>query len=246
MALSSAQPNPARPVTTDTARERAVCDAVPGALQVLFRDAAPYHLALDAAALVATEGALARVPPTVTGLTLVAREPVSDRFARVVFARPELARFAVLRLVGPWGNAGVAAFAGSSCTLNVTQLDFSEINLGAAGFRALLTANPLPALTELDLSFNPLGFDAAVALSLIDALPPNLEVLKLCDAQLHDGAAQFLANITALGNLKELWLTGNPLSAGAVSELRAALPETVDIVTDAAHSDELDVHIKDA
>ncbi|MBM3982900.1 MAG: hypothetical protein FJ304_22040 [Planctomycetes bacterium] len=218
--------------------ELPIRDALPGILRVQFRNGEIDQLAIDASAFPLAAERIERVAPTVTGVTLVAHRPVSDALLRYTFARPELARLALLRFVGPWGNHVATAVAGCRFLTNAAQLDFSEIGLGAAGLRALVTTDALPALTELDLSFNPLGSDAAVALALIDTLPPKLAVLRLCDAQLHDGAAHFLANVSAFNTLKELWLTGNPLSADALTELRCAFP-CVEIVADAGEVDHL-------
>ena len=53
----------------------------------------------------------------------------------------------------------------------------------------------------------------AIALVALNALPPALRMLHLCDADLSDAAIGLLAEVPALSALAELWLLGNRLSA---------------------------------
>lgn len=200
--------------------------SVPGFVGVAYRRGAFDHLFLDAEAFSAAP-TLPPVAAPVHALTLSLRDPHrAGGVAAAVFGSSALAPIERLTLSGPWGNAGAAAVAAAPWLGAVTVLDLSACSIGPSGFAALLASSTLSRLADLDVSANPLGFEGALAALAVEQLPIALRALRLRGVGFHDGAVAALAGAPALAILRELHLTGNPISADALDELRQALVGT--------------------
>jgi uncharacterized protein (TIGR02996 family) len=164
------------------------------------------------------EGARAlALSPNVAGLVALdlGGNQVGPGGAKALAASPHFARLRTLTLrTNRLGDAGLAALTSGEGLAGLKSLRVSYNNVGAAGVEALAAAFP-GRLTDLDLSWNPLGDVAAEALASAERMG-DLTALDLSYAQLGDGAAVALAGSPHLGRLQALNLGTNRVGdAGA-------------------------------
>jgi hypothetical protein len=113
--------------------------------------------------------------------------------------------------VQPAGDGGAQAWAGSPNAAKLTQLNLAATGLGTDGLIAVLNSERLRVLTNLDLSYNPLGDWPAV---LRDAPAwRSLERLNLNECGLGDDAIEALTATSSAGCLRSVSLAYN--SAGS-------------------------------
>jgi len=118
----------------------------------------------------------------------------------------------------PLGDDGGSALVTARRLAACESLDLATCELGEATIRALVAAPCWQALCSLDLSRNPLGFAGAIALARSDA-PRMLHRLLLENCDFDEGGARALASCRWLGQLSELDLRKNQVSAHAIAAL---------------------------
>ena len=118
----------------------------------------------------------------------------------------------------PLGDYGVRDLVAADRMVICEALDLATCEIGEGGMRALVRAPCWHTLRSLDLARNPLG--AAGAFALARAEPPaQLHRLILENCDLDEGAAYALATCSWLGQLAELDLRKNTISARTLAEL---------------------------
>ncbi|MEO8552620.1 MAG: hypothetical protein ABI678_21735, partial [Kofleriaceae bacterium] len=120
----------------------------------------------------------------------------------------------------PLGDDGGGELVGARRRAACEVLDLATCELGDATVRALVAAPCWQTVCSLDLSRNPLGFAGAITLARAEP-PRSLHRLILENCDFDEGAARALASCRWLGQLAELDLRKNAVSARALATLAA-------------------------
>ena len=94
-------------------------------------------------------------------------------------------------------------------------------SMGSTDFQSLQVAGPFPWLDTLRIRDRAFGYSGTAAL-MPDESFPKLTTLDLCNCGLSDPAAEILCESGWVGRLKELFVTGNPISWDWRNRLREA------------------------
>jgi len=118
----------------------------------------------------------------------------------------------------PLGDYGMRGLVAADRMVICEALDLATCEIGEVGVRSLVNAPCWQTLCSLDLARNPLGMGAAIA--LVRAEPPaHLHRLILENCDLDEGAARTLASCGWLGQLAEIDLRKNAVSARVIASL---------------------------
>ena len=138
----------------------------------------------------------------------------------IVVARclPSLSQLKMINLSwNPLGHGLIELAEHLKCLRDLIELDLSNTELGEEEARAI--ARCLPHLSQLkciDLSFNPLGLGIIELAKHLNCLP-RLTELRLLNTEMGEEEATAVARcLSSLSQLKELWLSFNPLGHGIV------------------------------
>lgn len=117
--------------------------------------------------------------------------------------------------------AEIQAIGRSPLLARITTVELVSCELDASVVAALVAADCYPALTHLDLSFNPCGNEAAHLIATAHK-STQLISLRLDQCHLTDDGAQSLARSPHLTRLEELTLYNNDIGHWGVEELRCS------------------------